>query len=56
MGTKQTQGGPGLSSKHGPLSALQKAQTGQPDEGAHVRLWIHEEMAGTFFLGQQTLV
>ena len=56
MGTKQTQGGAGLSSKHGPSSALQKARTGHPDEGAHAGLWIHEEMAGIFFLGQQTLV
>lgn len=36
MEMKQTQGGPGLSSKHGPLSPLQKVQTGQPDEGSHV--------------------
>lgn len=36
MEAKQTQGGTGLYSKHGPFSPLEKIQTGQPDEGSHV--------------------
>lgn len=37
MEMKQTQRGTGLYSKHGPVSPLEKIQTGQPDEGSHVQ-------------------